>query len=370
MAYPAHRRIDSRATTWPVSASRPGQGLISTFAHSPSARHRRGGRLEGGHPLTGEGVAEPAARVEALQVGKAGAGHGAVTVGGAVEGVVMHEDGHAIRSQLDVELDPGVTEAGRQPQAGQRVLRGQRAAAPVGQQAREGPERASDGCSRGCALGFARAPPISGMGADAGIILVFSCEFTRVKMPIYEYRCRSCGFEKEYLQKLSDAPITDCPSCGKAEMTKLVSAAGFQLKGVGWYATDFKNNGAAKKDGVESKGGRSRNRTGEGRAKRRNPGVRTPRSGSSSEKIRRPPREKSAPLQPAARAPVQPANRHLAALGEEILHHRAADLDPAGHHALGAEPDREHHGQTLLLLPEALQPQSWLGFHIPGWAWC
>jgi putative FmdB family regulatory protein len=60
-------------------------------------------------------------------------------------------------------------------------------------------------------------------------------------MPIYEYRCGSCGFEKEYLQKLSDAPITDCPTCGKAEMIKLVSAAGFQLKGTGWYATDFKN---------------------------------------------------------------------------------------------------------------------------------
>ena len=69
-------------------------------------------------------------------------------------------------------------------------------------------------------------------------------------MPIYEYRCRSCGFEKEYLQKLSDAPITDCPSCGKAEMGKLVSAAGFQLKGSGWYATDFKNNGA-RKDGAD-----------------------------------------------------------------------------------------------------------------------
>jgi putative FmdB family regulatory protein len=69
-------------------------------------------------------------------------------------------------------------------------------------------------------------------------------------MPIYEYRCRSCGFEKEYLQKLSDAPITDCPSCGKAEMAKLVSAAGFQLKGSGWYATDFKNNGT-RKDGAD-----------------------------------------------------------------------------------------------------------------------
>lgn len=60
-------------------------------------------------------------------------------------------------------------------------------------------------------------------------------------MPIYEYRCRNCGFEKEYLQKLSDAPVTDCPTCGKPEMAKLVSAAGFQLKGTGWYATDFKN---------------------------------------------------------------------------------------------------------------------------------
>ena len=73
-------------------------------------------------------------------------------------------------------------------------------------------------------------------------------------MPIYEYRCRGCGFEKEYLQKLSDAPITECPSCGKAEMAKLVSAAGFQLKGSGWYATDFKNSGAPKKDGAGKKG--------------------------------------------------------------------------------------------------------------------
>jgi putative FmdB family regulatory protein len=72
-------------------------------------------------------------------------------------------------------------------------------------------------------------------------------------MPIYEYRCASCGYEGEYLQRLSDAPITDCPSCGKPEMTKLISAAGFQLKGSGWYATDFKNSGRApaKKDGGE-----------------------------------------------------------------------------------------------------------------------
>ncbi len=59
-------------------------------------------------------------------------------------------------------------------------------------------------------------------------------------MPIYEYRCSSCGHEKEALQKLSDAPLTECAACGKNTLRKLISAAGFQLKGSGWYATDFK----------------------------------------------------------------------------------------------------------------------------------
>ena len=63
-------------------------------------------------------------------------------------------------------------------------------------------------------------------------------------MPIYEYRCSSCGFEKDALQKLSDPPLVDCPQCGKPALVKLVSAAGFQLKGSGWYATDFKHGGA------------------------------------------------------------------------------------------------------------------------------
>ena len=60
-------------------------------------------------------------------------------------------------------------------------------------------------------------------------------------MPIYEYRCSHCGHELEVLQKLSDPTLTDCPSCKQAALTKLVSAAGFQLKGSGWYATDFRN---------------------------------------------------------------------------------------------------------------------------------
>jgi putative FmdB family regulatory protein len=66
-------------------------------------------------------------------------------------------------------------------------------------------------------------------------------------MPIYEYRCSACGFEKEYLQKLADAPIVVCESCGQSTMSKLVSAAGFQLKGSGWYVTDFKNAGGKAK---------------------------------------------------------------------------------------------------------------------------
>ena len=78
-------------------------------------------------------------------------------------------------------------------------------------------------------------------------------------MPIYEYRCSACGHELEVLQKFSEPPLTVCLECGKPALTKLMSAGGFQLKGSGWYATDFKSSGAKpaakstdKKDG-ESK---------------------------------------------------------------------------------------------------------------------
>jgi putative FmdB family regulatory protein len=64
-------------------------------------------------------------------------------------------------------------------------------------------------------------------------------------MPIYAYKCESCGFAKDVLQKISDAPLKDCPSCGAASFQKQVTAAGFQLKGSGWYVTDFRGGGAA-----------------------------------------------------------------------------------------------------------------------------
>jgi len=64
-------------------------------------------------------------------------------------------------------------------------------------------------------------------------------------MPIYAYKCDSCGFAKDVLQKLSDPLLTECPSCGKSTFSKQVTAAGFQLKGSGWYATDFKGGSGA-----------------------------------------------------------------------------------------------------------------------------
>jgi putative FmdB family regulatory protein len=87
-------------------------------------------------------------------------------------------------------------------------------------------------------------------------------------MPIYAYRCESCGFEQDLLQKVSDAPLTQCPECQRDTFRKQLTAAGFQLKGSGWYVTDFRSGssgangskgaadatgGESKKEGAESK---------------------------------------------------------------------------------------------------------------------
>lgn len=78
-----------------------------------------------------------------------------------------------------------------------------------------------------------------------------------VGMPIYEYACQACGHTLEVIQKMSAAPLQDCPVCGKPQLKKLMSASGFQLKGSGWYATDFRG-GAKKSEGSgESKGSSS-----------------------------------------------------------------------------------------------------------------
>jgi putative FmdB family regulatory protein len=74
-------------------------------------------------------------------------------------------------------------------------------------------------------------------------------------MPIYEYRCSSCGHQQEFLQKVSDTPLTVCTQCGKETFLKMLTAAGFQLKGSGWYATDFKNKPSAPAKSGDAKSG-------------------------------------------------------------------------------------------------------------------
>ena len=71
-------------------------------------------------------------------------------------------------------------------------------------------------------------------------------------MPIYAYRCDSCGVEKDVLQKLSDAPLTECPECGAIAFNKRLSAPAFQLKGSGWYATDFRDGAKKDKAGADT----------------------------------------------------------------------------------------------------------------------
>ena len=80
-------------------------------------------------------------------------------------------------------------------------------------------------------------------------------------MPIYEYRCSACGHEFEILQKISDQPLTECPACGKSTLAKLVSAAGFQLKGSGWYVTDFRDGNKSKKDADKSTSSKTESET-------------------------------------------------------------------------------------------------------------
>jgi putative FmdB family regulatory protein len=74
-------------------------------------------------------------------------------------------------------------------------------------------------------------------------------------MPIYAYKCDSCGFAKDVLQKISDQPLVQCPSCQAQTFKKQVTAAGFQLKGSGWYATDFKGGNTAVPAVSDSKSG-------------------------------------------------------------------------------------------------------------------
>ena len=105
-------------------------------------------------------------------------------------------------------------------------------------------------------------------------------------MPFYEYRCNACGHEFEAMQKMNDAPLSDCPQCGEAQLAKLVSAVGFRLKGGGWYETDFKKDG--KKNlhdtgakGDSAKGGDKQDAAKPDKAQKDTPKVKDKGSGAS-----------------------------------------------------------------------------------------
>jgi putative FmdB family regulatory protein len=98
-------------------------------------------------------------------------------------------------------------------------------------------------------------------------------------MPIYEYRCGECGSQKEFLQRMHDTPLTDCPECGKPALNKMVSAAGFQLKGTGWYVTDFRDK--AKPAGKTDKSDKTE-KSGEGAKPAESTAKEAPRKESSA----------------------------------------------------------------------------------------
>ncbi|GBU15070.1 hypothetical protein AwPolaro_04480 [Polaromonas sp.] len=110
-------------------------------------------------------------------------------------------------------------------------------------------------------------------------------------MPIYAYKCESCGYAKDVLQKMSDTPLTDCPECGKSSFKKQLTAAGFQLKGSGWYVTDFRGGDSGGKKADPASGGD------------------TPASGKDGKDSQSgTPAASSAPSTPAASAPAAPAS--------------------------------------------------------------
>lgn len=88
-------------------------------------------------------------------------------------------------------------------------------------------------------------------------------------MPFYEYRCEKCGHEMEALQKIGDAPLVDCPECEEPALKKLISAAGFRLKGGGWYETDFK---AGKKKNLHDSGEKKEKKEGASAKDTKKPG--------------------------------------------------------------------------------------------------
>ena len=206
----------------------------------------------------------------------------------------------------------------------------------------------------------------------------------RTPMPFYEYECANCKFYTEVLQKITDAPLKKCPSCGKTRMKKLVSAPVFRLKGGGWYETDFKRDKENKRNLAVDKepeaSARSRQGRREGDAKPRRPSraetkppkpkpMQASESGSREAAGRRgrarrsrarsrPRRPKRKPAKRRAAPMTAPSALEPAALSRRGRARVAADpRDAVGHHVLVQLMD-----STLLLLPAAYRPEALVGF--------
>lgn len=104
-------------------------------------------------------------------------------------------------------------------------------------------------------------------------------------MPIYEYRCQSCAHELETLQKISDQPLVDCPSCSQASLKKKVSAAGFRLKGGGWYETDFKSKNQKNLSGERKDANKGESKPSENKAADTKASDKTASAASSTSKV-------------------------------------------------------------------------------------
>ena len=120
-------------------------------------------------------------------------------------------------------------------------------------------------------------------------------------MPIYAYRCSACGHAKDVLQRMSDPLLSTCPACGAETFTKQLTAAGFQLKGSGWYVTDFKGGAAAPKSGDAAPA------SAEGKPDGKSESKPDGKSESKSEGKSEAKADSAAPAAPAAAPPSAPA---------------------------------------------------------------
>ena len=202
-------------------------------------------------------------------------------------------------------------------------------------------------------------------------------------MPIYAYKCAECSHELDVIRKVSDPPLTECPNCGKSALVKQITAAGFHLKGGGWYVTDFRDAGSGKKKDAVKPDEKAKDRSGGSWCRRQSDDQRLTRRWKQepARPKRRPKRTRKRRQNPME--PANPRHRHLRhrRAGRRAAH-RAARADLVHVQAIF---DRgllvwiplaitfwvldlivSTMDQTLLLLPSSWRPDALLPFHIPG----